>query len=88
MVENRPTAHRYSFAASCSLEEEAANVTVGFWSSVFTNAVQDNTVNRQAYADKSVGPQKVQVPCGSLTPVLLDAFPNRRVQFLSVDVGT
>ena len=90
LVENRPHTHRYSYAASCSLEDEAANVTVGFWSSIFTNAVQDNTINRMAYAEKSsgVGPKKVEVPCGSLTPVLMDSFPNGRIHFLSLDVGT
>jgi hypothetical protein len=94
LVQNRPHAHRVSFAASCSLQDEANNKTVGFWSSIFTNAVQDNVAaNRMAYADKdndttSRGPPKVEVPCGSLTPVLLDAFPNRRVHFFSLDVGT
>lgn len=93
LIENRPRAHRCSFAASCSAGEERNNATVGFWSSIYTNAVQDDVENRQAYADKppaesAGGPPKVQVPCGSLTPVLLHAFPNGRVHFFSLDVGT
>jgi FkbM family methyltransferase len=84
LVQNRPYAHRMSFAASCSEKDEAANKTVGFWTSVFTNAAQDSSVNRKAYADNS-NSKKTEVPCGSLTPVLLDVFPSRRVHFFSLD---
>ena len=83
LVENRPNAHRMSYAASCSEEEEAANKTVGFWASAFTNAAQDESVNRGAYAGDAS--RFTQVPCGSLTPVLLDLFPGGRVHFFSLD---
>jgi Methyltransferase FkbM domain len=84
LVQNRPHAHRLSFAPSCSIEEEAANKTVGFLSTprAWTNAAQVDTANSDSY--KEIVP--VQVPCGSLTPVLLDFFPGGHVTFFSLDV--
>jgi hypothetical protein len=86
LASNRPYAHRLSYAASCSIQDEADNKTVGFWQSRYTNAVQDTSVNREAYAGDKRS-QYVEVPCGSLTPVILDLIPGGRVQFLSLDVG-
>jgi Methyltransferase FkbM domain len=83
LTRNRPHAHRMSFAASCSEADAAADKTVGFWASAFTNAAQDESVNRGAYANKTKLLQ--QVPCGSLTPVLLDLFPDGKIHFFSLD---
>jgi Methyltransferase FkbM domain len=83
LVDNRPNAHRMSYAASCSEEEEMANKTVAFWASVFTNAAQDESANREAYTSR---PDLLrEVPCGSLTPVLLDLFHGGHVNFFSLD---
>ena len=83
LIENRPNAHRIGYAASCS--EDSQNQTAGFWMSEFTNAAQDDSVNRAAYAYHPDA-KFVHVPCGSLTPVLLDVFSsNKRVHFFSLD---
>jgi FkbM family methyltransferase len=82
LVTNRPNAHRMSYAASCSAEEEADNKTVRFWASVFTNAAEDVSPNREAYAKSNLA---VDVLCGSLSPVLLDLFPSKRIHFFSLD---
>lgn len=97
LVLNRPYAHRMSFAASCNNHEEVVeNKTVKFWSSWYTNAVQDDSANRIEYAGKPNG-DLVEVPCGSLTPVLLDLFTTNhqdqigekklppRIHFFSLD---
>jgi Methyltransferase FkbM domain len=82
LVTNRPNSHRMSYAASCSTEEEAANKTVRFWASIFTNAAEDVSPNREAYAKSNLA---TDVLCGSLSPVLLDLFPSKRVHFFSLD---
>jgi hypothetical protein len=84
LVQNRPYAHRMSFAASCSIQEEAMNKTVSFLTTTrpFSNAPQLGTENAAAYK----GRKAVDVPCGSLTPVLLDLFPGGHVSFFSLDV--
>jgi Methyltransferase FkbM domain len=83
LLNNRPNAHRMSYAASCSEQEEMADKTVGFWASAFTNAAQDESVNREAYVSNAQ--LRKEVPCGSLTPVLLDLFPDGHVNFFSLD---
>lgn len=83
VVENRPHAHRFSFAPSCSEEEEMANKTVPFDRYPMTNAGVHQGNVTTAY---SVKQWYVDVPCGSLTKVLLDIFPNGHVSFFSLDV--
>mmetsp|Transcript_890 Transcript_890/g.1976 ORF Transcript_890/g.1976 Transcript_890/m.1976 type:complete len:346 (-) Transcript_890:736-1773(-) len=84
LVQNRPHAHRVSLAASCSMEQAERNVTVGFIDAIFTNAAQVDTVNAHAYEKRPKPP--VQVPCGPLTPILLDLFDGGRVTLFSLDV--
>lgn len=67
LVSNRPTAHRVSFAASCSEQEEANDETVSFVALPMTNAGQGTVPNVYAVRD-----DHVEVPCGSLTPILKD----------------
>lgn len=83
MVINRPHAHKASFAASCSAEEARNNKTVGFHDAIFSNAAQVDTPNGEAYKDRVKAP--VQVPCGPLTPLLVDLFCGH-VSFFSLDV--
>jgi hypothetical protein len=83
VVSNRPHAHRFSYAPSCSEEDEIANTTVKFDSYPMTNGgLADGSVTT-AYTFKN---HTVDVPCGSLTKVLLDIFPNGHVSFFSLDV--
>jgi FkbM family methyltransferase len=84
LIKNRPHANRLSFAPSCSAAEEAANKTVGFLSTpkAWANAAQVDSANAETYKDIT----PIQVPCGSLTPVLLDHFPGGHVDFFSLDV--
>lgn len=83
VLENRPHAHKFSFAPSCSEEEEMANKTVQFDRYPMTNAGvhQGNVTTAYTYRQWFV-----DVPCGSLTKVLLDIFPNGHVTFFSLDV--
>ncbi|GFH48971.1 hypothetical protein CTEN210_05447 [Chaetoceros tenuissimus] len=81
---NRPQAHRMNFAPSCTEEEEMANKTVKFDNYPQTNAGVSGAANvTTAYTAKK---WTVDVPCGPLTPVLLDMFPNGHVTFFSLDV--
>jgi hypothetical protein len=81
LITNRPFAHRMSFAPSCDIKEEMENATVDFHATAFTNA------GMEGYAlGYGKGHLNVQVPCGSLTPVLLDVFPNGHVDFFLLDV--
>ena len=82
LVQNRPNAHRVSLAASCSTEQAEQNATVGFIDAIFTNAAQVDTVNADAYKGKA----PVEVPCGPLTPIILDLFDGGRVTLFSLDV--
>jgi Methyltransferase FkbM domain len=83
LVRNRPHAHRMSYAASCSEAQEAANETVTFLASIFTNAAQNASVNRGDYEGRD--DLLTEVSCGSLTPVILDLFPDGHVDFFSLD---
>ncbi|KAL7581349.1 hypothetical protein ACA910_006106 [Epithemia clementina (nom. ined.)] len=85
IAQNRPTAHRMSFIPSCSVAEQAANKTIPFHPIGSTNTgveAQDRGV-RLVYNRRT---DFVQVPCGSLTQVFLDVFPQGRVSFWSLDV--
>lgn len=80
LTKNRPHAHRMSFAASCSSEEEQQGKTVTFHAAEFTNA----GVERYA-KDYPLGYKTVDVPCGSLTQKVQDILDGR-VHFFSLDV--
>ena len=81
LVKNRPYAHRMSYAASCN-DTDDHNQTVTFYASVFTNAAEDNSPNREAYAGSDLA---TEVPCGGLHPVLSNVFPSKRIHFFSLD---
>lgn len=83
VLENRPHAHKFSFAPSCSEQEEMANKTVPFDKYPMTNAGVNQGNVKTAYTFKQ---WYVDVPCGSMTKVLLDVFPNGHVTFFSLDV--
>jgi Methyltransferase FkbM domain len=83
LLRNRPHAHRMSYAASCSEAQEKANETVTFLASIFTNAAQNASVNRGDYEGRD--DLLTEVPCGSLTPVILDLFPDGHIDFFSLD---
>lgn len=79
LVQNRPHAHRASYAVSCTVEQALANKTVSFHDYIFANAAQTDTEN--AYT----GGKKIDVPCGPIHPVVLETLgPN--VHFFSLDV--
>lgn len=83
LIRNRPTSHRLHFAASCS--HHAAlheNATAPFYAVMWTNAAQETGKSKNAYTGKK---QLVDVPCGSLTPVIQDLLGGR-VTFMSLDV--
>eukprot|EP00536_Pseudo-nitzschia_multiseries_P002369 jgi/Psemu1/183353/e_gw1.31.44.1 len=85
LVRNRPHAHRFNFAPSCSEQDELRNKTVTFDNVIFANGgLHDGSVVT-AYHDKTTTPT-ADVPCGSLTKVLLDVFPGGHVDFFSLDV--
>jgi Methyltransferase FkbM domain len=87
LLETRPHAHTFQFAASCGHDKEdtaakhdhlhyrytPVNATIGFHNVSFTNAAQHDVVNAQIF--KADGDKRLtQVPCGSMTPVLLDVL--------------
>eukprot|EP00816_Leptocylindrus_hargravesii_P007522 CAMPEP_0196809660 /NCGR_PEP_ID=MMETSP1362-20130617/9577_1 /TAXON_ID=163516 /ORGANISM="Leptocylindrus danicus, Strain CCMP1856" /LENGTH=346 /DNA_ID=CAMNT_0042184415 /DNA_START=29 /DNA_END=1069 /DNA_ORIENTATION=- len=82
LYRNRPHAHKMGYAPSCSLEEEKAGKTVMFHDYPSTNA---GLVGAAKTYD---GRHKVPIPCGSLTPVLLDLFSDtaQHIHFFSLDV--
>lgn len=80
LLSNRPHAHRMSFAPSCNATQEANNHTLQFHDYPLTNAGLSGSA--LTYKDRHV----VDVPCGSLTPVLLDIFEGGHVDFFSLDV--
>jgi hypothetical protein len=84
VTSSRPHAHRFSYAPSCSEEDEIANKTVKFDITPWTNGgLADGSVTTAYTWNKN---NTVDVPCGSLTKVLLDIFPHGHVTFFSLDV--
>lgn len=78
LVQNRPNAHRLNFAPGCSVD--SINETIPFHSVDWTNG------GLAGYAkDYPENEHIVQVPCGSLTPVLLELAPSG-IDFFSLDV--
>jgi hypothetical protein len=81
VIANRPNAHKMFFAPSCSLLDTRQNKTVQFHPMRFTNAGQEGAGS--IYEGRG---KMVDVPCGPLTPVLSDLFPDGRINFFSLDV--
>lgn len=79
LLRNRPHSHRMSFAPSCNATEEQSNKTLQFHDYPLTNAGLSGSA--LTYKDRHV----VNVPCGSLTPVLQEVL-NGHVDFFSLDV--
>ena len=80
VVANRPFAHKMKLAPSCSAEYERENKTIQFYKYPITN------VGLPGFAKTYEGKPTVEVPCGPLTPVLLDIFKDKPVLFFSLDV--
>lgn len=78
LLQNRPYAHRLNFAPGCSAN--STNETLPFHSVIYTNGGLDGYAK-----DYPEGYNIVQVPCGSLTPVLQELAPDG-VDFFSLDV--
>lgn len=81
LVANRPQAHVASFAASCSIQEAANNATVQFLNVMATNAGQGDVKHTERLKKHGY----VSVPCGSLTPLLIDLLGGH-IHFFSLDV--
>jgi len=81
LVSSRPNSHRMNYVPSCNQTEEDMNTTIAFHAKAFTNSGLDAV--KTAYD----GEETVDVPCGTMTQVLLDVFPpDGRVSFFSLDV--
>jgi hypothetical protein len=86
---NRKNAHRMSFAATCPDGDQLSNSTqrtVEYFKVKWSNAAQVPGVQSMYHSLPAT--RRVQVPCGSLTPVLSTLFPqNEPIHFMSVDVS-
>jgi hypothetical protein len=83
LIQNRPEAHRLNFAPTCNEIEEAQNKTIKFDNYPQTNAgLADGSVTT-SFSFKN---WTVEVPCRTLTNVLLDIFPQGHVTLFSLDV--
>lgn len=80
---NRLNAHRMSFAASCS--DDNPHETVEYFKVKWSNAAQVPHV--PSIYHNLPATRRVQVPCGSLTPILSTLFPGKTIQFMNVDVS-
>ena len=78
LVKNRPHAHRLYFAPGCGMN--SINETIPFHSVDWTNGGVAGFAK-----DYPEGHEIVEIPCGSLTPVLQELAPNG-VDFFSLDV--
>lgn len=81
LVENRPHAHRYSYAASCPADH---NEPIVFATTPYSNAPQLGTPAGNDWRRKHPRATAVRVPCGSLNAALEKL--GGRVTFLSLDV--
>ena len=77
VMANRPHAVKLSFSPTCT----NSNETVSFYDYPFSNnGVRD-------LAKSYMGKGTIEIPCGPLTPVLLDIFgPDGKIAFFSLDV--
>jgi len=87
LLVNRPHAHRFNYVPCCTEEEELSKKTLTFEDVPFTNGglADGHGAVETAYTRQNLT-RKVDVPCGSLTKVLLDVFPNGHVSLFSLDV--
>mmetsp|Transcript_12312 Transcript_12312/g.25229 ORF Transcript_12312/g.25229 Transcript_12312/m.25229 type:complete len:402 (-) Transcript_12312:245-1450(-) len=77
VVENRPNAIKLSFSPTCENDNETA--------ALYNYPLSNNGM--EGLAQSYIGKTTIQVPCGPLTPVLLDIFgPSGYISFLSLDV--
>jgi hypothetical protein len=84
LITNRPRTHRFSYAPSCSEEDELMKKTVKFDKTIWTNGgLADGSVTTEYTGNNITG--TIDVPCGSLTKVLKDVL-NGHVSFFSLDV--
>jgi hypothetical protein len=81
LVANRPHAHRFHMAASCNDDDGSA--TLGFHGTAEPNSAQEDV--NSAYKGVKDDNYKM-VPCGSLTPLLLDLYPGGHVTVFSLNV--
>lgn len=80
LVRNRPYDYRMSFSPTCTVEEEFNNKTLPFHSFDTTSA------GVEGMAIMFMGKQAPHmVPCGSLTPILVEIFPQGHIDFFSLD---
>ncbi len=82
LVENRPHAHRFSYAPSCSEKDDILNKTVKFDRYPMINSGLNDGFVTTTYTARY---NSIEVPCGSLTKVLLDVLGGH-VSFFSLDV--
>lgn len=80
LVRNRPHDHRMNYSPTCTLAEELNNKTVPF------HSIDTTTAGIEGSALRHMGQAYVKVPCGSLTSVLTELFPESHIDFLSLDV--
>jgi hypothetical protein len=80
LVRNRPNDHRFSYSPTCTFLEELNNKTVAF------HSIDATTAGIEGSALRHMGQAHVKVPCGTLTSLLTEVFPNGHVDFLSLDV--
>ena len=75
VIENRPWAIKLSFSPTCRNERETERL--------YNYPLSNNGI--EGLAKSYSGKETIEVPCGPLTPVLLDTF-GPRLSFLSLDV--
>lgn len=80
LCRNRPSDHRMQYSPTCSLEQEMNNATVAF------HSVDKTTAGVEGKALRHMGQENVQVPCGSLTGILLELYEDGHVDLFSLDV--
>jgi hypothetical protein len=77
VIQNRPNAVKMSFSPTC-LDNNTTALLYNF--PLSNNGMKD-------LAQTYTGKETVEIPCGPLTPVLLDVFgPNQTISFFSLDV--
>lgn len=80
LVRNRPSDHRFLYSPTCTLAEEMSNKTVAF------HSIDATTAGIEGRALRHMGQAHVKVPCGTLTSLLTELFPDGHVDFFSLDV--
>jgi hypothetical protein len=86
LLGKRRTIHKLGFSPTCSKEEEKEGKVVAFSKVKWLNAGLTETEGIDSVY-KNQTKFRVEVPCGSLAPALVDVFPDRHVHFLSMNVN-